>query len=251
MEFKAYFIVFLEFAFLFMVGSMLGWCLELVYRRFFSKNNPEHKWINPGFLTGPCVPLYGFGLCALFFMANFNAELGTGAVNSIIRIILMSVSMTVIEYVAGIVFIKGMNVKLWDYSGEWGNIQGIICPKFSFYWTVLAVIFYFGINPFVASTIVWFVSNVWFSYFVGIFNGFFIIDFCVSLNLMNKIRAFAKEHEIVVRTEELKQHIVAFKEEHHIGGKFMLALQTSGTLLDRLDEYIDKIKEKREHNKWN
>ncbi len=247
MKFEIYFIVFLEFAFLFMVGSMLGWCLELVYRRFFAKNNSEHKWINPGFLTGPCVPLYGFGLCAMFFMANFDLGLDTGVLGSVIRVILMSVSLTAIEYVAGIIFIKGMNVKLWDYSDEWGNVQGIICPKFSFYWTVLAVIFCFAVNPFVADSLVWFVDNVWFSYFVGIFSGFFIIDFSVSLNLMNKIRAFAKEYDIVVKTEELKQNIIAFKEDHDIGGRFMLALHTSGTLRERLTEYIDKIKEKREH----
>lgn len=43
----------LKLAFLFFIGSVTGWILELLYRRFLSDTNPERKWINPGFLAGP------------------------------------------------------------------------------------------------------------------------------------------------------------------------------------------------------
>lgn len=52
--------LFLTIAFLFFIGSMAGWGIEVVFRRFFSSANPERKWINPGFLSGPYLPLYGF-----------------------------------------------------------------------------------------------------------------------------------------------------------------------------------------------
>ncbi|MCR5033995.1 MAG: putative ABC transporter permease [Clostridia bacterium] len=45
--------IFLVFAFLFFIGCVVGWGIELFFRRFISKNNPERKWINPGFLVGP------------------------------------------------------------------------------------------------------------------------------------------------------------------------------------------------------
>ena len=48
-------------AFLFFVGSLTGWVLELFYRRFVS----QKKWVNPGFLSGPYLPIYGFGLVLL------------------------------------------------------------------------------------------------------------------------------------------------------------------------------------------
>lgn len=64
--------VFLELAFLFFLGSVSGWVLEVFYRRFFSKANPEHKWINPGFCTGPYLPLYGFGLCFMYLIASLE-----------------------------------------------------------------------------------------------------------------------------------------------------------------------------------
>ncbi|MDE7431059.1 MAG: putative ABC transporter permease, partial [Lachnospiraceae bacterium] len=64
--------IFLELAFLFFMGSLSGWGLEVIFRRFFSDANPERKWINPGFLAGPYLPLYGFSLCALFLLAHIK-----------------------------------------------------------------------------------------------------------------------------------------------------------------------------------
>ena len=60
---------FLTIAFLFFIGSIAGWGIEVVFRRFFSSANPERKWINPGFLSGPYLPLYGFSLIALYLLA--------------------------------------------------------------------------------------------------------------------------------------------------------------------------------------
>ena len=62
--------LFLTLAYLFFIGSTLGWVAELLYRRFLSGANPERKWINPGFCTGPYLPIYGFGLCTLFLLAS-------------------------------------------------------------------------------------------------------------------------------------------------------------------------------------
>ena len=63
---------FLKLAFLFYIGSSLGWVLELFFRRFISGNNPERKWINPGFMVGPYVPLYGTGLCILYLVSRLS-----------------------------------------------------------------------------------------------------------------------------------------------------------------------------------
>ena len=39
--------LFLKLAYLFFIGSVLGWVIELLFRRFISSKNPERKWINP------------------------------------------------------------------------------------------------------------------------------------------------------------------------------------------------------------
>ena len=55
----------LVLAFLFFIGSCFGWVLELLYRNLTHRHK---KWINPGFCTGPYLPIYGFGLCTLFLL---------------------------------------------------------------------------------------------------------------------------------------------------------------------------------------
>ena len=62
----------LELSFLFFVGSCLGWCVEVLFRRFFSAK----KWINPGFLTGPYLPLYGFGLTFMYGVSFIPVKTG-------------------------------------------------------------------------------------------------------------------------------------------------------------------------------
>lgn len=35
--------------------------------------------------------------------------------------------MTLLELVAGLIFVKGFKVRLWDYTNDRGNFKGIIC----------------------------------------------------------------------------------------------------------------------------
>ncbi len=168
--------------FLFITGSMLGWCTEVVFRRFVSAK----KWINPGFLTGPYLPIYGFGITGLFALSFLPIHTGMPWLDAFLVIVIMGATMVLIEYLAGLIFIKGMKIKLWDYSNRWGNIQGIICPLFSLIWTLVAAFYYFVINVYVIGAVVWFVENIEFSFIVGLFLGIFLVDVWHSLNIMTR-----------------------------------------------------------------
>ena len=48
----------LLYMYLFMIGSMSGFWIEVLYRRYVSVK----RWVNPGFMKGPWIPLYGFGV---------------------------------------------------------------------------------------------------------------------------------------------------------------------------------------------
>lgn len=236
--------ILLVLAFLFYVGSIFGWVLELFFRRIITKNG---KWINPGFLVGPYLPLYGFGLCILFLMAAGEAYFPTmpDCLKKIILFILMAVMMTIIEYIAGVIFIKHMKVELWNYSNEWGNIDGIICPKYSLFWAILGAVYYFFIHPHILSALAWLSDNLAFSFFVGMFYGFFIIDFVYSAQLLVKIRQFAKENEIIVRFEELKLNIIQFAEEKKKKRKhfrFFFSLSPDIPLSEHLKRYTEAKK---------
>lgn len=235
---------FLVLAFLFFAGSVIGWGIELVWRRFFSRNNPERKWINPGFLTGPYLPLYGFSLVILFSLSFIKV----GFIENIylqktVLFVLMALSITFFEYIAGLIFIKGMKIKLWDYSHCWGNIQGIICPLYTFFWLVLSAAYYFLIHPHILNWIFWFTNHLAFSFVVGFFYGVFTIDLCYSLKIMVKIRKFAKENKVLIQLEQLKSKIRAVNDENKEKIHFWLAMKSEKFQLpDILKEISTRIK---------
>lgn len=232
----------LVLAFLFYMGSLLGWVLEVFFRRFFSRNNPDRKWINPGFLIGPYIPLYGFSLVILFVFSWIPVPfIANPVIQKLVLFILMSMAITAIEYIAGIIFIKGMNIKLWDYSNERWNIRGIICPRFSAYWMILSAIYYFLIHPRVIESLYWLAGHLTFSFFIGFFYGVFIIDFTYSMNVLVKIRRFARENQIKIRIEEFKDYLIRKNESLKIRVSFMLQLRpTNHDLLEDAREYLSK-----------
>lgn len=234
--------LFLVIMFLFFAGSLIGWGIEIVWRKFFSKNNPEHRWINPGFLTGPYIPLYGFCLTILFVLSFIDV---TFIENKIIRqtvlFIFMALCITLIEYIAGLIFIKGMKIKLWDYSKNRGNIQGIICPLYTFFWYILSAVYYFLIHPKILNWLYWFTNHLTFCLVVGFFYGVFAVDIVYSFRIMNRLRRFAKENKYVILLENLHQQIRKMNEENKEKVHFWLTTKPEQI---SMTEILLKLKEK-------
>lgn len=242
--------MFLVLAFLFFIGSVSGWVLELFFRRFFSAANPERKWINPGFCTGPYLPLYGTGLCLLYLISsleNLNI-IKNPVLNKVILFVLMAVCMTAIEYIAGVLALKVSKVRLWDYSGEWGNIQGIICPKFSFFWAVLGAVYYFLIHPHILTALKWLSENLAFSFLVGLFFGVFIVDAAHSTQILSKIKRFAEANDVIVRYEAIKAHIRSANERRKEKYHFFKPFHSELPLVNHLKEMLESF-EKRSRKK--
>ena len=190
-------------AFLFFMGCIVGWGIEVIFRRF-KKENVSRKWVNPGFLVGPYLPLYGFGLCGLYLLASLeNTSLieEVTAGSKIVLFLIMAIVMTLFEYIAGLIFIKGMHVQLWDYSKEKFNIQGIICLKFSIFWAILGAIYYFLIHPHILNALQWLSHNLQFSFFIGAFFGVFMVDVVYSLNIVTKVRALRRKNRFLSSTK--------------------------------------------------
>lgn len=153
----------------------------------------------------------------------------------------MALSVTLIEYFAGLIFIKEMHVKLWDYSDEKFNIQGIICPKFTFFWYLLSAIYYFLIHPNIIHSIEWLAGNLWFSFFVGLFYGVFLIDVGYSLNILNNIQKFAKENDIIVQYEAFRKHIGELRNEFKEKERFVFSMKLDHISIKKsLKAYFDK-----------
>lgn len=184
---------------LFVIGSLLGWVIELFFRRFVS----QKKWVNPGFLTGPYLPIYGCGVVVLYSISNIPLPIENEFVDVLLRILFIGVSMTVIEFFAGLIFIKGLKVKLWDYSNRKGNIMGIICPTFSLIWLAVGSLYYFLLNPLLVYGISWISENLIYTYFIGAVIGMMIVDFSYSVHLASKLKEFKESQNL--RFEEFKK----------------------------------------------
>lgn len=237
--------LFLTLAFLFFIGSVSGWVLELFYRRFISSANPERKWINPGFCTGPYLPLYGTGLCLLYLIASLDTVFPK--ISRFIIFLLMAISMTVIEYIAGIWCLKKTKVRLWDYSDEWGNIEGVICPKFSLYWALIGAGYYFWVHSHILNALNWLSNNLTFSFVIGMFYGIFLLDYVQSAKLISRFKAFAVENNVVLRYDEIKMQIRSHhertKQKYHFFHPFYSERPLSEYLKEMLTG-IESIKQK-------
>lgn len=224
--------IFLSLTFLFAVGAAGGWVLELVFRRIVHK-----KWINPGFLHGPYLPIYGFGLVALCLIAEIPLPIDVVWIKHLVQILIIGVAMTAIEYVSGIVFIKGMGIKLWDYSDRFGNVQGIICPLFSFLWTAVGAVYVLLYHESVMGMLRWFTGNLYYSFFVGILFGLLVWDTISTFRISEKIRKIAKEERIVVKYEELKLRIRNYFDKEKLKYNFLRPWRNTA---DKLRELVKK-----------
>lgn len=231
--------LFLTLAYLFFIGSLFGWVLELFYRRFISSANPERKWINPGFCVGPYLPLYGSGLCILFLLAALGSRNGMETAGQ--RLLMfagMAASMTAIEYLAGVLALKWLNVRLWDYREEWGNFQGLICPKFSLYWALCSAGYYFLIHPHILNALQWLSENLAFSFVIGYFFGIFTLDVVYSAQILAKMKAFAREYQVIVHYENVKAVIRRRHEAFSEKTSFLFPFRSPHALAEHMKEAL-------------
>ncbi len=220
-----------SFSFLFFVGAISGWLIEILFRRIFTAK----KWINPGFLNGPWLPLYGFGLCLLYLLSNI--KIFDNGWNYVLIILIMIVVLTLIELIAGYIFIIGLNIKLWDYSSRWGNFKGLICPLFSLLWGLAGVAYLFLLHPHMLVISNWIVNHISYSFFIGIILGIFIIDNAISFNVATVIRKAAKNSKIIVHYEEFKLSIRNQLKELKKRSSFLLPFKSNITMSELIERY--------------
>lgn len=236
--------IFLALAYLFCIGSVFGWVLELLFRNLKARNK---KWVNPGFCTGPYLPIYGFGLCVLFLLASLEQYplLSDPFWNKVLLFAAMAAGMTLIEFLAGVFCLKFFKVRLWDYSDMWGNIQGIICPLFSVIWALLGAVYYFLVHPHMLDGLNWLSRNLAFSFFIGMFFGIFLLDVIHSGQLIVKLKTFAEEHTVVLTYEEIKKHIRNFQQKASAKYRFFSPFRSDVPLSEHLKQITHSVEKKK------
>ena len=101
---------------LFFTYAIAGWCMEVCLKYI-----KYHRFINRGFLTGPWLPIYGFG--AILITLGVNAI--AGVEHSIGTTFLISILLCgTVEYMAGWIMERRFHARWWDYSRKPMNLNG-------------------------------------------------------------------------------------------------------------------------------
>jgi uncharacterized membrane protein len=151
----------------FSIMAFAGWIIETAYRSCCEK-----KFVNAGFLSGPFLPIYGFGAVII---TSINREVQQFP--QIISWIITLLSPTILEYFGSWILEKMFKLKLWDYSKERLNLNGRICLKFSVIWTFLAMTHILIIQPRIFKKIM--ILGSYYSHFVA---GGLVTYFMLDLN---------------------------------------------------------------------
>jgi uncharacterized membrane protein len=166
-------------ALLFAVGSVAGWIFEVVGRLF----TQEKRLVNPGFLSGPYLPIHGFGLLLFYLFASLNLNFASKA-------LLFLCSATALELVTGLAIIYYYHIRLWDYSDNFLNFKGIICPLYSLLWLTFGIGFYVFVYPLIPKVAGYVLSYDHSLFFLGFFYGMILLDGIKSFMIAQKIRRF-------------------------------------------------------------
>lgn len=190
--------VFFKYLFIFCLFSSIGWILEVLYR-----SRQEKKFVNPGFMSGCTLPIYGFGAVIMYIICNLFSKINSNY--KVILIFILSVIMlTILEYISGYLLLKLFSIRLWDYSDKKLNIKGFVCIYFSCIWGILSLVFYYLFYPHINSLAVSFIDNKICLFFLGTYVGVFLVDLACSINLLNNLTKYAKGIRETINVERLK-----------------------------------------------
>ncbi len=129
----------------FFICSFIGWLLEVAYA--FSVYG---TFVDRGFLRGPICPIYGYGAVIMVLITNWIKK--KKVTNSLIIFAIVAVIATVLEYIASYFLELVFNLRWWDYTGYFLNINGRVCLIFSIFFGIAGVIFIKNIYPIMQKT---------------------------------------------------------------------------------------------------
>jgi len=121
---------------LFFLFSFAGWCWETSL--YLVK---EHRLINRGFLSGPFLPIYGFGAMLLLGLCLPLAQ------RPLLACAAGMIAASAFEYAAGAAIEKLLYVRYWDYTGSIWSIGGHVCLLSALTWAAMTGLLIYGIWP--------------------------------------------------------------------------------------------------------
>lgn len=179
---------------LFILYSFIGWCGEIVIS--FMQNK---RFINRGFLMGPCCPIYGCGCVLLALLLSKYAN------DLVVLFCLSMIICSVLEYLTSWIMEIIFKMRWWDYSHLKFNINGRICLYYGAPFGVIGTLVVKYINPFLLN-ILDKIPAIYYNSFVVILACVFVLDVIVSSNVIFNLKNFVSASK-KDSTEDLKKEI--------------------------------------------
>lgn len=121
----------------FFIYSFIGYVIEVIYCSI-----AERKVVSRGFLFGPILPIYGFGMVAVLWATQSVKD------NLAMTFLVSMALCSVIEYFTSWFLEKMFGVKWWDYTGEVKyQLNGRICLQNSLMFGIAGCIIVNQIQP--------------------------------------------------------------------------------------------------------
>ena len=120
----------------FILYSLLGFLLEVAFARIIDHPKKDRKC----FLLLPLCPVYGVGAIFIHWLAGlldgplWVMAAGFGGASAA-------------ELGMGLVYRYVLGVEFWDYSDQAFNLGGLVCLRFSLYWSGLALLLVYLVDP--------------------------------------------------------------------------------------------------------
>ena len=226
--------MFYSYCILFFIYSFLGWIMEVSLTLITDK-----KFVNRGFLLGPCCPIYGCG-CILL-----NLLLPNYTNNVLVLFILTMFTCSLLEYIISFLMEKIFKLRWWDYSQMRFNINGRICLETMAPFSILGVLAIKYATPFFITNINK-LSEKAILIISIILTTLFIIDVIISLIIVFKLK-FVTKNTKKDSTYDIKKAIKKFiKNDKYVYERIIKAFPN---LTKSLKEKALKLKNKPKINK--
>lgn len=126
----------------FLTYSIIGYIFEIILTIIFKR-----KPIS-GIMYGPWTPIYGIGVLIILFIYRFvnNFHLNK-LLEIIIFFILITIILTLIEQLGGVLLDKLFHKSLWNYSNYKLHITKYIAVEVSLIWGLFSIIIAYIIHP--------------------------------------------------------------------------------------------------------
>lgn len=221
----------------FSIISFFGWIIETIFCLL-----TERRLINPGFLYGPFIPIYGFGalvayLCSFYFQNLFFPLL----------LFIYFLVPTTIEYLTSYIFEKIFHMKFWDYSNYKFNFKGRICLSISLIWFLLILLTVYLLQPLLLTQLnsvskkFIIISSIILTIYFGIDLFFSIKVYSYFYKVKNKLANFSKYYSPLEMKKFLAENPIFLKIKN-----ILRPLKAFSNLRKKLYEknilFIEKLK---------